>query len=117
MHQTIAITLHRDQARAVQETFLPYMAMLCQTHIRNADGEELRIFNCRAVHCLFLAIEMKFYAKLNTKALNLRFKFTYAEALAFYTLLEDLPLNANQEWLVSLRELIREDLHTKLSEP
>jgi hypothetical protein len=115
--QPIEFKLYRDQARSVQECFFPYLGMLCESKIRDAGHDVDHLLNCRAVQSLYLQVKRQFDKKLLTEANIFHFKFAYAEGLAFYNLLMNLPIKADQIWFINLRNHICNTVHKQLSKP
>lgn len=113
---TILIPLQRDQARAVQQNFCPYLERYCETKIRTAVSEDERLIYM-IIRSLFLDVYKMICKKLLTDAKHFKFKLTEAEAIAMYKLLIALPIQADQFWYCNLRQTIIDIIHSQLQQP
>lgn len=110
----IKVTLNRDQARAVQRTFCPFLERYCESKILNAVSEDEQLIY-KIIRCLFLDIYKKICKKLLTDQYMLGFKFSEAEAIALYKLLIAFPIKADDVWLINLRQRITDSIHNQLT--
>lgn len=113
----IKIKLERDQARAIQQYFHPYLVQLCDTRVKDCFGDIDATLNARAMQSLFLQVAKIIDKRLLTQAMEFNLAFTYAESLAYYTILMQLPILSNQVYLVNLRQLVCDTIHNQLIEP
>lgn len=114
----ITIKLDRQQLEAIQVYFLPYMAMLTETKVKDAEltGQELPWLKELIVLCNYeyVAGYIEQLKKTSTKKLTL--ELNQAEAVCFYYLLKQLPINVSLQWLNDLCNTIQDAIHEQVWE-
>lgn len=114
--EKITIPLQRDQARAVQQNFCPYLERYCEAKIKTAVSEDERLIYM-IIRSLFLDVYKMISKKLLTDAKQFKFKLSEAEAIALYKLLIAFPIKVDQFWYVNLRQTIVDVIHGQLQQP
>lgn len=114
--QAIILKLDRDQARAVQATFCPYLERYCESKIINAVTEDEQLIY-KIIRCIFLDIYKMLCKKLLTDANKFTFNFSEAEAITLYKLLIAFPIKSENVWMLNLRQLITDSIHNQLQQP
>lgn len=109
----IRIKLTRDEARACQQYFFIYLQQVCEMKIRHADKQDEILY--QYVICdLFNQVQLQFEKKLLTAANNLTFKLTVSQGIVLFKLLEALPLDQKDIWLIQLRQLFLNIIYPEL---
>lgn len=101
----ITVQLTRDEARAVQQYFFYYLDELCQLKYRDSQTDDDRMMQLIIIDS-FQQIRKLFAKKLFNKGNKITFNFTITQAVIFYKLLSNLPLERENVYLVTLRQLI-----------
>lgn len=112
----IILKLTRDQARAVQQNFCPYLERLCESKIRLAVSEDERLIYM-IIRCLFLDIYRMLSKKLLSDAIRFKLQLSEAEGVTLYKLLIAFPLPSDQVWYINLRQMIIDVIHSQLQQP
>lgn len=110
------IKLTRDQARSVQHHFFPYLVAVCEMKVEHPAGSE-DLLNNKMIVCILQEIRVLFEKKLLTRSNKFLFRFSDAQGIIFYKLLMNLPIIADQFWLINLRLHICDVLHLQMCEP
>lgn len=123
----IALKIFRDKAREVQLHFFPYLIMVCETRIEEgAEREKLMItpetkwdaitekLIGRMMYSLIDSLKKKFDKKLLTDQNTFTIKMMDAEAICFYQLLMNMPIDINWVYAVNLRHEITDYLSGQL---
>lgn len=112
----IGLKLYRDQAREIQQHFFPYLVMVCETKMNEADEvkDNDGKMVARMMLCLTVELQRKFDKKLLTDHNRFTIKMTDAEAICYYQLLMNFPLDPQWVYMVVLRQKITDFLHDEL---
>lgn len=113
----IEIKLTRDQARAVQQSFFPYLEMLTDLKIRENLENVDAVLSHRALKILFMQVVKQFNKKLDTQAMKFTFFLPLPNALAFYNLLNELPLQGHEVYALNLRQHLVSVIHRQMMAP
>lgn len=111
------IKVTRDEARAVQQNFFPFLQQLCDMRIRQADHDDDLLFLARLFACIFRDIKRKFDLRLVGFSQLFKIELKEHEAIVFYKLLLSVKLDPQNVWLIHLRQKLIEELFIYLSEP
>jgi hypothetical protein len=112
----IILKLERDQARAVQDTFFPYIHELCRFRIKNEGNINSKLME-RIVYTVFDTVAKLFSRKLNTTGNKFTFNFTEGQAITLYMFIIMVPIQQEQVWYMNLRNLIVNSLHQQILKP
>jgi hypothetical protein len=113
MASTIILKLERDQARAVQHTFCPFLERYCESKIINAVCDDEKLIY-QIIRSIFLDIYKMVCKKLLTDANKFTFNFSEAEAITLYKLLIVFPIKSDQVWHINLRQMITDSIYNQL---
>jgi hypothetical protein len=97
------LTLERDQARSMEQYFLPLMLQLAKQRIKESAENVDEQLNCRVIYALIIDVKFLFTKKLMTRANSFTFNFTDAEGITFYKMLLNHPIEEKQFYLDHLR--------------
>ena len=101
----IIVKLTRDETRCIQQYFFPFLDELCKMKERQALQDSDR----HAQHMvldLYKQAKKVIDRKLLTTADKFSIRFTDSQAIILHQLLLALPLDANNVYLVNLRQLL-----------
>lgn len=115
--QTVYFKLTRDQARVVQQNFFPYLVQLCETRILDNETNIIRQLQERSTKILLLQVCKIFDRKLIGVAQKMKFDIELPNAIAFYTLLQLMPISGTEIFLINLRSYLVNVLHQQLLSP
>lgn len=99
----VKIKLDRDQARAIQKRFFPYLVQLCNIKIDTSNDERERL-NAMLIKSVAIEVRLKFDRRLVSFANRFNISFSDCEAIVLYHLLMSLPLDSKDVWLQQLRQ-------------
>lgn len=115
------VNLTRDEARAVETRFFPYLENLLITKVNDAKQfpftgrkEDPIYLSVRIVQCCFLELKKIIARRLLSDAKKFKLKITNAQGITFYKLLLILPLDPAEVWLHTLRQQIITQLDPQL---
>lgn len=114
--QPLKLTLHRDEARALQ-TFFPYLRELVKMRIRDHENNIDLHLSFRAQFVLFDNVCRMFQKKLVTDSKRISLKLPFPESLAFYVLLKSMLINEREIYLLNIRQQVIGKLHHYLMDP
>jgi hypothetical protein len=101
----VPIKLERDEARAIQQYFFPYLVEVCRLKKRDAADQDETLTQIIIIDTFDQVCKL-FEKKLSNISNVLHFKFTDAQAIVLYKLLMNMPIENQNVWLVNLRQLI-----------
>jgi len=111
----IDIKLTRQQIEAIQVYFFPYMEMLCITKVNDTTSPDpLSNLDAEIVQSLIQEIIEYFKRVEKTKYKDFPFDLTQAQAMAFWKLLKQLPINVAFQWLNDLCEHLIETIENQV---
>lgn len=118
MVKKITVKVIRDQARAVQENFFPFMELLCKTRIKETEdaGQFNENMNEIIVDSLLAEIKSEFETRLGFQANGFIIGFSQPQAIAFLKLLSQLPPNTAFPYLNDLRSFFITELENQVFE-
>lgn len=113
----IKLQLERDQARTVEQNFLPYMVLVSWIKIREAKNMTEEYFSARVIYSAVSELERMFKLKLLSKTQSFTFNLTDGQGVVLYKLLMATPISDDKDWLLMIRQHICNILHKQLIEP
>jgi len=111
----IPVKLTRDEARAVQQYFFLFLDQLSSYKLKYADTEEERLQQYLILD-QYDQVKKLFEKKLLGTSNSLLFNFTDSQAIILHKLLLNLPIEAKDVYLVSLRILICNLIYAQITE-
>lgn len=108
------IKLTRDEARAIDTRFFPYMERLCELQIETSRGLPETNINSRIIRSCLLDLIQKIKKRLLSAGNNFTITLKENEGLVFYELLMILPLDPAEVWLNNLRQQMIHHLHLQI---
>ena len=111
------LKLTRDEARTIQQHFLPYMMQVCDMQVRQTAANEGENMIFRIIRCIAVDIQRKFDLKLIGFAQKFQFDLKEREAIVIYRMFLSQPIDKKNVWMTTLRDRIVTILHGQLSEP
>lgn len=113
----ISLKFHRDQARCIEENFLPLMLKFAELKLRETQNSTDDFLNAKILLTLINEVNIIFKRKLLTQAIKFHFKFNDAQAITFYKFLMNHPVPPSQFYLNNLRQHVIDVLHPQFYKP
>lgn len=110
----IEFTLHRDQARTVQQKFFIYLQQYISLKKRDTSIDDGKV-QYMIIDDLFNQVRKIFDRKLLSTAEKFKFSFNNSQAIVLYELLMNLPLDSIDVYDCTLRQMICNLIHTEIS--
>lgn len=111
----VKLKLKRDEARIVEQEFLPYMIAAAEAHVRSSPVDEL--YNHKAMLSMIHKIDLTFKRKLLSTSNKLSFHFEDHYAYTLFQALGRLPLGEQIGFKHTLRQRLIGAIDQQLSEP
>lgn len=111
------LKLTRDEARAIQQNFFPYMMQVCDMQIRQTQYNEGENMIFRIIRCIVFDIIRKFDLKLIGFANKFQFDLKEREAIVMYRMLLSQPIDQKNVWMQNLRDRVVAILYQQLNNP
>jgi hypothetical protein len=110
----IQLRTTRDEARLVQQHFLPYLLLHAERELHDAitDAEKMIYL---IMDCLVKEVKKAYDKKLLTTANKFYLKFSDAQAVCFYQLLMDFPIDRSQAYMVMVRQKIMDRILAEIT--
>ena len=110
----IKLRLTRDEARLIDDYWLPFMIKLVWSNLRTNAGNHGKYLNCKILLSLLCDVQMSLKRKLLTSKNQFSLSLTEAEASAFYVYLMKQPIDACFVYAVNMRQSMCNHLHKEL---
>lgn len=116
MIPAIDLTLTRDQARIV-ESFFTYIDGLCNVQLRNYEDDVDMTLKLRAQCVLYAQFKQMLARRLFGPTVKFKMKIPYPNALAIYLLLQQVPIDERNEYMILTRQQILDAFNLQMLAP
>lgn len=106
MIDRMKLKLTRDEARCIQQHFLPYMIQVCQMKCRADQSNEDALLLAKVVRCTMYDIGRMFDRRLNGFGKKFVFNFREAEGIILYKMMLAFPVKAEEFWHQIIRNSV-----------
>lgn len=104
----------RDQARMLEQNFMPLMMRMADSRMRNHAAHQSKFMTGTMLYSLLEEVERKFKKKLLAEANKFSFKLKRHEAIAFYYFLMKIPIDTALVYAYTFRQHLCDVLHQQL---
>lgn len=105
----VKIKLDRQQLEAMTTYFFPYMEMLCETKVNDAQKiavDEFQYLKELIIQCHFEDLVCMINNLKGSVKKEHTLELEHGEAIAFYLLLRQLPINKEFQWLNEFKDFL-----------
>jgi hypothetical protein len=112
----IILKLKRDDARFIEEKWLPFMIAVAKTKLRDTEIIETDYLNWKLMHAQLQELHMMFKKKLLSSPVKLKLKFSDANGITLYKFLMAQPISEEELYYVNMRQQLCNVLHQQFYE-
>lgn len=112
----VSLPFTRDQLRTLQGLHT-YFDFLLRGKMEDAADNIEATYTIRLQVALWQQVRRKINAKLEGTANRIRLKLPYPEAMNFFILLKEVPIEPEKVWLLKVRQDALNELHLYLLHP
>lgn len=113
----LTLKMTRDQARMIEQNFLPFILMNCQVQIHDNADHLVRYLSKRVMLSLMREIDVIFKRRLLGTGNKMNIKLSDAHAIVFYVKMMEHPVEDKEVHMILLRQKICDYIYQQLIDP